>query len=263
MPHRKSRGLILGISAVGLVLSLMGCSSTKPYTLVAQVPSGTQQTRILSATIDINGLSCNVRVVLLDMPQPWTPICFVKQDHANFKSLLIANQQVDIGAVGDGFQVLNNMLPPLPARAENVAESGGTQVKSDNHLPKYPAAGFPTDWSQSAYPGHVVLEGQNTGYLVTKARLTINGSQGTLDVAYKTGYQPLHLACTVLANQHGDYTLIFNPIALNRAVAGANFNIPMVSEGPNISGNIWDARGFDTWTPSLPPQWVAASYSAH
>ncbi|MDE2234535.1 MAG: hypothetical protein KGL13_09830 [Gammaproteobacteria bacterium] len=263
MSHRKPRGLILGIFSVGVVLSLIGCSSTKPYTLVAQLPTGAQQTRILSATIDIDGLSCNVRVILLDTTQPWTPICFVRQDHANFKSLLIADQQVDLGAVGDGFQVLNNMLPSLPAPSENVSEAGSQRTNKGNHLPKYPAAGFPTQWNQAAYPGHVVLEGQNTGYLVTKATLKINGSQGTLDVAYKTSYKPLHLDCTVLANQHGDFTLIFNPITLNMVEPGANFNISLVSEGSNISGNIWDASGFDNWLPSLPLHWVAATYSAH
>lgn len=251
------------ICAIGAMLLLIGCSSSKPYTLVAKLPSISGQARVLVATIDVNSLSCNVRFVLVDSPKVWAPICFVKQDHPNFKSFLIANQQVDLGTVGDGFQVLNSMVPTLPAPAAST--STVTASKAINIPPASPNSAdssFPNEWSQSSYPGHVVLQGQNTGYLVTKATLTINGSQGILDVTYKTGYAPLHIECTVLANQHGDLTLIFNPAALNKISPGASYNIPLSSESSSISGNIWDSRGFDTWTPSLPPQWVAASFSS-
>ncbi len=263
MPHRAIRHYIFRNCAIGALFFLLGCSSSnKPYTLAAQLPSGNQQTRVLTATIDVKSGTCTVHVVLLDTSKVWVPLCFVRTDHPNFKSFLIANQQVDFGAVGDGFQVLNNQLPALPEPSDTGSETGrGEHNKKDTELPKYPEASFPVQWSQSVYPGQVVLQGQNTGYMVTNATLTINESQGTLDVDYKTGYKPLHLECTVLANQHGDYNLIFNPIELNKAVPGANFNIHMVSEGPSISGNIWDSSGFDTWTPSLPPRWVAASAS--
>ncbi|MGA9854065.1 MAG: hypothetical protein WBR29_02160 [Gammaproteobacteria bacterium] len=204
-----------------------------------------------------------MRFVFVDSVKAWAPICFVKQDQPNFKSFMIANQQVDLGTVGDGFQVLNSTAPTLPA--PSASTSVATTGKGINNPPASPNSvdsSFPDQWSQSSYPGHVVLQGQNSGYLVTKATLTVNGSQGILDVAYKTGYAPLHIECTVLANQHGDFTLIFNPTELNKLSPGASYNIPMSSENTSISGNIWDSRGFDTWTPSLPPQWVAASYSS-
>ncbi len=248
--------------AVGVMLLLFGCSSSKPYTLVAQLSSGSQPQRVLAATIDINDLACNVRIMLVDSPKAWAPICFVKQDHPNFKSFLIANQQVDLGTVGDGFQVLSSLVPTLPAAAVSASKATASKgITVPLASPNSVDSGFPNQWSQSTYPGHVVLQGQNTGYLVTQAILTVNGSQGMLDVDYKTGFAPLHLECTVLANQHGDFTLIFNPAMLNNLSPGANYNISLTSESTGISGNIWDSRGFDTWTPSLSPQWVAASSS--
>ena len=251
------------ICALGAILLLIGCSSPKPYTLVARLPSGPQQARVLAATIDVNGLACNVRIMMLDSPKAWTPICFVKQDHLNFKSFLIANQQVDLGTVGDRFQVLNSMVPTLPAPMASTSTATARKgINIPSASPNSADSGFPNEWRQSSYPGHVVLNGQNTGYLVTKATLTINGSQGILDVTYKTGFAPMHIECSVLANQHGDLTLIFNPTALNKISPGASYNIPLSSESSSISGNIWDSRGFDTWTPSLPPQWVAASFSS-
>lgn len=253
---------IIRTCAVGAMLLLFGCSTSKPYTLVAQLPTDSQPSRVLAATIDIDGLACTVRVMLVDSPKAWMPICFVKQDHPNFKSFLIANQQVDIGTVGDGFQVLSSMVLKLPAPILNTSTT--TASKGINNPPTSPNtadSSFPDQWSQSSYPGNEVLQGQNTGYLVTKATLTINGSQGMLDVTYKTGFAPLHIECTVLANQHGDFTLIFNPAELNKLSPGADYNISLTSESAGLSGNIWDSRGFDTWTPSLSPQWVAASNS--
>jgi len=251
------------ICAAGAILMLFGCSSSKPYTLVAQLPLLSQQTGIVAATIDVNGLACNVRIVILNSPKAWTPVCFVKKDQTTYKSLLIASQEVDFGAVGSGFQVLSTTLPTLPAPSNSAP--GANTAKGANFAPASPnsaGTGFPSEWSQSPYPGHVVLQGQNSGYLVTNATLTINGSQGILDVTYKTGYAPLHLECTVSADQRGDFTLMFNPTELAKLSPGANYNIPLSSESSSISGNIWDSRGFDTWTPSLPPQWVAASFSS-
>ncbi|MHB8404247.1 MAG: hypothetical protein ACYDCJ_02385 [Gammaproteobacteria bacterium] len=244
---------IAGVCAVGATLALFGCSSSKPYTLVAQLQSLSQQGRIVAATIDVVGDSCSVRIMLLDSLKAWTPLCFVKQDQTTYKSLLIGGQEVDFGAVGTSFKVLSTTMPTLPASAlsNSATPSGGS------------GAGFPSQWNQSPYPGHVKLEGQNSGFMVTKATLTINGSQGILNVIYKVGYAPLHLECTVLANQRGDFTLMFNPTKLAKLSAGAHYDIPLSSEGSSISGNIWDSRGFDTWTPSLPPQWTAASYSSN
>jgi hypothetical protein len=262
MPNYAINRGIIQTCVIGAMLLLFGCSSSKPYSLVAQIPSGSQSPRVLAATIDIDGLACNVRVMMVDTPKAWAPICFVKQDHPNFKSFLIANQQVDIGTVGDGFQVLNSTVLRLPAPQPNTSTT--TTSRGSNNSPastNNADSNFPDEWSQSSYPGHEVLQGQNTGYLVTKATLTINGSQGILDVTYKTGYAPLHIECTVLANQHGDFTLIFNPAELNKLSPGANYNISLTSENAGLSGNIWDSRGFDTWTPSLSPQWVAASSS--
>lgn len=243
---------IAGVSAVGTMLVLIGCSSSKPYTLVAQLQPLFQQARIVAATIDVTGDSCSARIMLLNSLKAWKPLCFVKKDQTTYKSFLIGGQEVDFGAVGNSFQVLSTTVPTPPALAS--PNSAASSVDS--------GSGFPRQWNESPYPGHAVLEGQNSGFMVTKAILSINGSQGVLDVTYKVGYAPLHLECTVLASQHGDFTLIFNPTELTKLWAGAHYDIPLTSEGSSISGNIWDSRGFDTWTPSLPPQWIATSYSS-
>jgi hypothetical protein len=258
-------GWIAGVCCMGAVLSVFGCSSSKPYTLVAQVPSTSEQSPVLAATIDVANGSCSVRILTLDSLKAWTPLCFVRKDQSTYKSLLIANQTVDFGAVGNGFQVISTTLPSLPAPPNHSSgpKPGPGSSTASTMQAAAPGPGFPSTWSQSPYPGHVVLQGQDTGYIVTKAELTINGSQGTLDVSYKTGYKPLHLECIVTANQHGDFTLMFNPAELLKITPSANYQITLSSEGSGIAGNIWDSRGFDTWQPSLPPQWVAVSYSSN
>ncbi|MGA9852773.1 MAG: hypothetical protein WBR15_07570 [Gammaproteobacteria bacterium] len=252
---------------LGAVLMLFGCSSSKPYTLVAQLPALSQQSRIVAATIDVEDYVCNVRIVTLDSTKAWTPLCFVKKNQPQFKSLTIAGREVDFGpAPSGGFNVLSMPLPSLPASTSNAAAV--TMVTNTSN--PMPAAGatttaiptFPTQWNLMPYPGHAKLQGQNTGFLVTSAVLTITGSQGMLDITYKTSYAPLHLACTVTTNQKGDFTLIFNPTESVRISQGGDYTILLTSEGQSISGNIWDSHGFASWTPSLPPQWSAVSYSS-
>ena len=43
---------------------------------------------------------------------------------------------------------------------------------------------------------------------------------------------------------------------------GGNYDLQLTSEGTGITGNVWDSHGFDSWTPTLPPQWTATSFSA-
>ncbi|MHB8424349.1 MAG: hypothetical protein ACYDB9_04215 [Gammaproteobacteria bacterium] len=263
--------------AAGAVLVLFGCSSSsKPYTLVAQLPPLSQQARIVAATIDVQGSICNVRIVTLDASKAWRPVCLVNKDQPTYKSLTIGGQEVDFGAVGNGFKVLSATLPTLPGLASSAASAAtgaaaakvkaatATQAPAAASSPvaQVAAPSFPEQWNLSPYPGHVKLQGQNRGFLVTSAILTINGSEGTLDVTYKTSYKPLHLKCTVIANQKGNFTLLFNPSKSVNLTGGGNYSVLLSSEGESISGNIWDSHGFDTWTPSLPPQWVAVSYSS-
>jgi hypothetical protein len=248
--------------SVAAVLFLFGCSSSKPYTLVAQLPPFSQQSQIIAATIDVANGSCFVRIMTGESGEVWKPVCFVKKNQPTYKSLLIASQEVDFGAVGSSFQVLSTTVPMVPGNS-NPGERAVSSAPNSTTPATATGPSFPSQWNESPYPGHVVLQGQNSGYIVTKATLTIDGSQGTLDVAYKTGYAPLHLECSVTANQRGDFTLLFNPGELARISPGANYNITLSSESSSLSGNIWDSRGFDTWTPSLSAQWVAASYSSN
>ncbi len=263
--------------AASAVLILFGCSSSpKPYALVAQLPPLSQQARIVAATIDVRGPVCSVRIVTLDAARAWAPVCLVQKDQPTYKSFSIGGQKVDFGAVGNGFKVLSSTLPTLPAPLSSAASAAtgaaavkaktatATQAPTATSAPvaQVAAPGFPEQWNLSPYPGHIKLQGQNRGFLVTSAVLTIHGSMGILDVTYKTSYKPLHLKCTVIANQKGDFTLLFNPSKSVNLTGGGNYNVLLSSEGESISGNIWDSHGFDTWTPSLPPQWVAVSYSS-
>ncbi|MGH8378011.1 MAG: hypothetical protein ACRER7_03565 [Gammaproteobacteria bacterium] len=251
------------------MLFLFGCSSSKPYTLVAPLPPVSQQSRMVAATIDVNNYQCNVRIVTLDSVKPWTPLCLVMKDQSTYKRFTIGGKEVDIGAVDNNFKVLSSDLPVMPASAaatsHNPAASGNTAPVASSFANTAATAGspaFPTVWNMEPYPGQVVLQGQNTGFMVTNATLTINGSKGILDVTYKVGRAPLHIECTVVANHKGDFTLMFNPTELATLSPSARYYIPMNSEGAGISGNIWDSTGFDTWTPSLPPRWIAVSNSS-
>lgn len=253
--------------ALAALLVLVGCSSSKPYTLVAQLPP-LPQTHILTATVDVDDGACTVRFLRVDAPL-WTPPCSIVKDQPTYKSFLIAGQEVDFGAIDNGFKVLSATLPALPSSTTAAAPVAATGKAAAAAPTPAPAAAtgaaaastdvFPQQWNLSPYPGHVQLQGQNLGFMVKSASLTINGSQATLDVTYKVPtYGPLHVLCTVVSNQHGDFNLTFNPLH----TGGGNYAVQLTSEGQSISGNIWDSHGFDSWTPSLPPQWVAVSYSS-
>lgn len=247
------------VCILGAVLALTGCysSSSTPYTLVAQLGAISPQAPIVAATIDVNGPSCAVRIVTLNSVKAWTPVCFVTKDQPTYKSFSIGSQHVDFGAVGGSFKVLSTTMATLPAPASTATTAPNAAV----------GPAFPDTWNLTPYPGHVKLQGQNTGFMVTSAILHINGSQGMLDVTFKTSYLPLHLDCTVTTNDKGDYTLLFNPAALLKITSNENsipsYNIVLSSEGQSLAGNIWDSRGFDTWTPSLPPQWAAVPNSSN
>lgn len=239
------------------LLVLWGCapvSSPQPYSLVARVAPLSDQGRIVAAVIDVNGLSCSVRVVTLDSTKPWTPVCLVTKDQTDFKSFSIGGHSVDLAAIGDTFKVLSSNLSTLPA-AETTASGNATATSA--------ALPFPNVWSMTPYPGQMKLKGQNTSFMVTSAMLSINGSRGMLEVNYKNTYAPLRLQCTVTTNKKGDFTLLFNPPELTKLIASGyvinDNSIDLVFEGQNIAGNIWDSRGFASWSPSLPPQWIAVS----
>lgn len=260
---------------VGLCAALLlsaGCASSKPYTLIAQL-SSLSQGRIVAATIDVDGGACHVRVMIATSIKPWTPVCTVLKDQSGFKSFSVAGTQVDFGAVANGFKVLSATLPALPAAASTAAPAPatakpGTKAQSPAAaqasvaVAPVEAATFPDEWSLAPYTGHLTLQGQNLGFLITSATLQVHGSEGLLDVTFKASYSPLHLDCTVTTNAHGDFSLIFNPAEVSKLTGGGNYSIQLVSEGTSITGNVWDSHGFDSWTPSLPPQWVATAVSS-
>ncbi|MGH8293022.1 MAG: hypothetical protein ACRESA_06060, partial [Gammaproteobacteria bacterium] len=255
-------------AGIGILGALGACapsgssSGQQTFTLVAELPTLFQQTRIVAANIDVNGLICSVRVVTLDSSKPWTPVCMVMQNQPTFKSFNIAGKQVDFGAVGDGYRVLQSAFTTLPTPVDaptTVAQPivGGTVDTTITPAAQGPLA-LPQTWKLVPYPGQHTLHGQNTGFMVTSAVLTINGSAGTLAVAYKNTYAPLHLECTVTTDAKGDFTLLFNPMQLARINGAGDYTIQLVVGGQAFSGGTWDSRGFDSWHPSLPPQWVSA-----
>ena len=256
-------------AGIGIIGALSACapSGSSPeqqtFTLTAQLPALFQLTRIVAANIDVNGLACSVRVVTVDSTKPWAPVCIVMQNQPTFKSFNIGGKQVDFGAVGDTYRVLQSAFTSLPTPVDAAATVarpvvGGTVDTTVAPAAKGPLA-FPQDWKLVPYPGNHTLRGQNTGFMVTSAVLTINGSAGTLAVAYKNTYAPLHLECTVTADAKGDYTLLFNPIQLARINGAGDYTIQLVVGGQAFSGGIWDSRGFDSWHPGLPPQWISAN----
>lgn len=254
--------------ALGALTALYGCTPSSPtgqqaYTLSAQLPPLFQQTRIVAASIDVNGFACSVRIVTLDSVKPWTPVCLVKQDQPAFKSFSIGGQQVELGAVGDSYKVLQSSLTTLPTPVDTASTvtkpaAGGVVDTTVAPAAQGPLS-LPQTWKLLPYAGQHTLRGQNTGFMITSAMLTINGSAGTLAVNYKNTYAPLHLECSVTTNNKGDYTLLFNPMQLAKITGTGGYTIQLVSEGQAISGNIWDSRGFDSWQPNLPPQWIAVS----
>ncbi|MGH8372995.1 MAG: hypothetical protein ACRETO_09695 [Gammaproteobacteria bacterium] len=260
-----------GLCAALLLSS--GCSSSKSYTLVAQLLP-LSQGRVVAATIDVNGAACTVRVMLAGTSKAWSPVCIINKDQSGFKSFTIDGTKVDFGAVANGFKVLSATLPTLPVPSAATATApAAAATKPGSAAPTPPAPqtvadtstppAFPDQWSLSPYPGNVKLQGQNLGFLITSATLDIQGSRGVLDVTFKASYSPLHLVCTVISNAHGDFNLVFSPAQTSKLTGGGNYNVQLVSEGSSISGNVWDSHGFDSWTPGLPPQWVATAVSSN
>ena len=257
--------LTAGIGILGVLGACAPSGSStgqQTFTLAAELPSLFQQTRIVAANIDVNGLVCNVRVVTLDSSKPWTPVCMVMQNQPTFKSFTIAGKQVDFGAVGDSYRVLQSAFTILPTPVDAAGAAAKPIVGGTVDTTVAPAAqgplALPQTWKLLPYPGQRTLRGQNTGFMVTSAVLTINGSAGTLAVAYKNTYAPLHLECTVTTDAKGDFTLLFNPMQLAGINGAGDYTIQLVVGGQAFSGGIWDSRGFDSWHPSLPPQWVSA-----
>jgi hypothetical protein len=273
--------------AASLLLIVFGCSSSssKGYTLLAQLPPTSKTQLLMMATIDVEGSTCNVSVMTWSTNKPWTPSCTVNQDEPAHKNFTIDGQQVDLVAVPDGFKVSNavSLMVPLPvtnaapattgkaaeaakvAAALMAAKEKATAPTTHTAPPVSTTAAktatavagqvFPMQWSQTMFPGHVKLVAQNLGYLVKSASIDIDGSTCKLDVTFKVRYPPYHLVCAVTTNKRGDFTLLFNPFNVATAASSATNSIQMDSEGASISGIIWDSHGFDSWTPSVPPSW--------
>jgi len=281
-------------AATSVLLVLFGCSSSsnKAYTLMAQLPPASKQQLIMMATIDVEGSTCNVTVMTWSPNKPWTPSCTVNQDQPTHKNFTINGQPVDIVAVSDGFKVSNavSLTVPLPASTAapattaTVAETAkiDSQTKANSApaaslvvtkakgsatttapasasvaaaVTTVPGQAFPTLWNLALFPGHEKLVAQNLGYLVKSAGINIDGSACELDVVFKVRYPPYHLDCAVTTNKRGDFTLLFNPFKVATAASSGTNSILLTSEGPSISGVIWDSHGFDSWTPSVPPSW--------
>jgi hypothetical protein len=267
MTSRAMTHWIVRAGALGALLMLFGCSSGKPYSLVAQLPANDH---IVVGSIDVSNGQCAVHFASLDWADFYKPPCEVLKDQSGFKSFKIGGTQIDLGAVDNGFKVLTS--PPklpganvaaAPAAATGKAAAAAPAPAASTAAAAAPAAAgedFPTQWAVSPYPGDDVhLAGQNPGYLLATDNLEIKGGDAVLDVTFKAAYKPLHLIAIVVANEHGDYRLVFNPHATAGITGGGNYDVSLVSEGEGISGTVWDSHGFDSWTPSLPPTWAVKS----
>ena len=266
-----SRALIRWIvcaAAVGTALTLFGCSSSKPYALVASLPA---TDHVVIATINVSSGNCVVQMASLDWNNFYTPTCKVLKDQSGFKSFSINGAQVDFGAVDAGFKVLGTP-PKLPGVEPVVAVAAASTAKGAIAATAAPAAStaaapvagangedFPSQWAVQPDPGQLHLVGQNPGFLLTSNKIVTSGGQCNMDVTFKATYKPLHMPCIVTATEKGDYNIIFNPRTTAALSGGGNYSVQMVSEGSGISGVIWDSHGFDSWTPSLPPQWTVSS----
>jgi len=251
---------IVRAGAIGALLLLFGCSSGKPYSLVASLPT---TDHVVIGTINVHDGQCDVHFASLDWADFYAPECKVVKDQSAFKSFNIGGTQIDFGAVDNGFKVLS-VAPKLPganvtAAAPAAAAAPATKALESSTAaapPGAPGEDFPAQWLVAPYPGNSNLAGQNPGYLLASNKLTIQGGSALLDVAFKAAYKPLHLFAIVSANEHGDFRLVFNPHVTASLTSGGNYDVELVSEGAGISGNIWDSHGFDSWTPSLPPTWA-------
>ncbi len=254
--------------AVGAALLLFGCSSGKPYALVAQIGSGAH---LVVGTIEVSDGQCHARFASLDWADFYNPDCKIMKDQSGFKSFDIDGKQIDFGAVDNGFKVLSQ-APKLPGPTVAAAPAAATGKAAAAAKPATtaPAAGtaapavgalgedFPAQWVVTPNPGNLTLGGQNPGYLLASNKLVIQGSDGTLDVTFKAAYKPMHLKAIVVTDEKGDFRLVFNPHITATVTSGGNYDVQLISEGAGISGNIWDSHGFDSWTPEPPPSWSAS-----
>ncbi|MGH8278528.1 MAG: hypothetical protein ACRETQ_03060 [Gammaproteobacteria bacterium] len=230
-----------------------GCApagAPSPYTLVAQLTPISSDGNIVAAVIDVHGGGCNVRVVTLESTRDWFPSCRVNKDQPAYKSFAIDGHSVNLGEVNGRFELLGGAPPVIPV-VSNLRHAKDSATRAGDLM-------FPDTWTLEPYPGQLTLTGQDAGFMVTKAVLTINGSAGLLDVTYKTTYAPLHLSCTVTTDEDGDFTLAFDPASLLQIAGRGTYTINLVSEGSSITGSIWDANDFSTWQPAMPPRWVRA-----
>jgi hypothetical protein len=265
-----SRAMTQWIASAGAALALLlsGCSSSKPYALVAELQANDH---LVVGAITVSNGQCTAEFASLDWSDFYKPSCQVVKDQSGFKSFNIGGAEVQFGAVENGFKLLNT-APKLPApnvtiAAAPAAGTGKAAVAAATPAPAAstgaPAAGtgedFPAQWAVAPHPGNRHLAGQNPGYLLATNALEINGGDAVLDVTFKAAYKPLHMFAIVTANEHGDFRLVFNPHATAQLTAGGNYDVQLVSEGEGISGTVWDSHGFDSWTPSLPPTWGVKS----
>lgn len=265
------RRWVLRSAAVTAALLLFGCSSGKPYALVASLAVNDP---IQAASIEVDAGRCTLHVASLYYKDLYVPSCKINKDESNFKSFIIDGQQVNFGAVDNGFKILGT-IPHLPPSDLNLQAPAAGTGKAAAATPAPAAAtgaaaaalaataeAYPAQWSVQPYPGHMKLSPQSLGFLATSASMTVSGGDLALDVTFKGNYLPLHMKGMVTANEHGDLRLIFNPRATSGLTGGGSFDIQFTSQGQGIEGNVWDSHGFDSWTPALPTQWSAVSYSA-
>jgi hypothetical protein len=272
MTSRSMTHWIVRVGALGALLTLFGCSSGKPYSLIAQLPANDH---LVVGSIEVNDGQCAVHFASLDWADFYKPSCKVLKDQSGFKSFEINGVQMDFGAVDNGFKVLST-APKLPganvaavpaaataavakaAPAPTPAPAAGTAAPASTT----PGEDFPAQWAVAPYPGNVHMAGQNPGYLLASDNLVINGGDAVLDVTFKAAYKPIHMFAIVVADEKGNYRLVFNPHVTAGLSGGGNYDVSLVTEGEGISGNIWDSHGFDSWTPALPPTWAVKSDDA-
>jgi hypothetical protein len=270
MTSRTMTHRIVRVGALGALLTLFGCSSGKPYSLVAELPANDH---LVVGSIEVNDGQCAAHFASLDWADFYKPTCKVLKDQSGFKSFEINGTQIDLGAVDNGFKVLTSppKLPGANVATAPAAAATGAAAKTAAAATPAPAAStavaaattpgedFPAQWSVAPYPGKLDMAGQNPGYLLSSDSLQINGGDATLDVTFKAAYKPIHMFAIVVANEHGDFRLVFNPHVTAALSGGGNYDVSLVSEGEGISGTVWDSHGFDSWTPSLPPTWAVKS----
>ncbi|HEY3645669.1 MAG TPA: hypothetical protein VGM16_10055 [Gammaproteobacteria bacterium] len=262
MTSRAVTHWTLRAGAIGALLLMFGCSSSKPYALVAEIPANDH---LVVGAITVSNGQCAAAFASLDWADFYKPNCEVVKDQSGFKSFKINGTQLDFGAVDNGFKLLTSP-PKLPAPNVAAAPAAATGKAPAAATPApaastaAPAAGavgedFPAQWAVAPHPGNLHLAGQNPGYLLASDSLVINGGDAVLDVTFKAAYKPLHMFAIVTADEKGNFRLVFNPHITAQLSAGGNYDVQLVSEGEGISGTVWDSHGFDSWTPSLPPTW--------